>query len=98
MIKSTSKYCIYFLLVFTLLFSCRSLKPEKPEEKYINEPKIISWVNIPVAIPLSKIQDKLNLEISDLIYQDTSGTNRDNGNIKIKVWKRSPIKVTGQNE
>jgi len=79
-----------------LLESCKSVKPEKPEENYIEKAieRPSSWLNIPIEIPLAQIEDQINKEIAGLIYEDTSFENNGNDMLMFKVWKKDRIRIS----
>ena len=83
-----------------LLKACKSIEPKKPEESYIDFDqhitKNISTVNIPIEIDLNELEQIVNNEINNLIYEDESREH--NTSFKIKVWKKSPITVNANGD
>ncbi len=84
-----------FLLILTILsfYACKSIKPQKPTESYIDTTyhKQLSWVNIPIRIPLAEIEKQLNTQVKGLLYTDSI---LDDDNIELKVWKKDKISIS----
>ncbi|WP_229236002.1 DUF4403 family protein [Dyadobacter tibetensis] len=87
-------------LIF-LLNACESKysSPAPPMEKYLysddqvmNE-KHLSYVNLPVEIPVQEIENQLNAQLKGLIYEDNSYEDDQQDNLKAKIWKLSPIRM-----
>ncbi|MGK7395218.1 MAG: DUF4403 family protein [Candidatus Cyclobacteriaceae bacterium M3_2C_046] len=83
-----------------LLKSCKSIEPVAPEENYLvpqeSFTRELSVINLPVNFDMLKLQDRINLEIKDLLYEDF---NKDQKNeFHLKVWKKSPIQITSNND
>jgi hypothetical protein len=81
---------------FILVSGCSTVKPLPPEytsrsKTYISEP---SFLSIPIEIPLRIIEEKLNQQFGAVIYDDNSYTRPTADDIKVKVYKNSPIKVS----
>lgn len=50
---------------------------------------------MPVKIPLSEIGNIINASVKDLIFEDSSFTDNNNDQFKVKVWKTRPIRLVG---
>ena len=50
---------------------------------------------MPVKIPLSEIGNIINASVKDLIFEDTSFTDNNNDQFKVKVWKTRAIRLVG---
>src|SRR5688572_26532537 len=96
------KYLFVSICVLTLLLSsCSSsqkLATTKPartmdagELVTKHEP---SFINIPVTIQITDIQNLTNKNLTGLIYDDSSFEKDD---LKLKIWKEAPIKITYEN-
>lgn len=65
----------------------------------LNFKRIESTINIPIHIPIADINQMVNQVTKDLLYEDTSFTDNNNDQFKIKVWKSRPIRlVAGTNQ
>jgi hypothetical protein len=63
-------------------------------------PKIASDINFPIKIPLEELNNIINSQTQNLLYEDNSYTDNNNDQFKIKVWKTRPIRLvagTAQN-
>lgn len=91
----------YKLLLITMsiwgLFSCKKqvIAVTAPTETYTKKKYQpgISEINVPVTIPVENITDKLNKQITGLIYEDNDPNNNDGDNLELKIWKHSDFKV-----
>ena len=105
---SKSSSCTPFLttqlmgiVLFSFIFGCapKNTSPEAPMEEYlytddqIHSEKHLSFLNIPVRIPVQEIENQLNKSINGLIYEDKSYEDDNQDNLKAKIWKISPIKM-----
>ena len=70
--KVMSKYNLYIVLFAALVFaSCRSIRPEHPPVSTASPPPVAtSSINIPIAIPLSEIEQRLNSLHASRLFQD----------------------------
>lgn len=50
---------------------------------------------MPVKIPLSEIGNIINASVKDLIFEDSSFTDNNNDQFKVKVWKTRAIRLVG---
>ncbi len=50
---------------------------------------------MPVKIPLSEIGNLINASVQNLIFEDSSYTDNNNDQFKVKVWKTRPIRLVG---
>jgi hypothetical protein len=93
---SIFKFSQLLLISLILTISCKTIKPEKPEETYIEKPfqRPTSWINIPIEIPLIEMENQINREINGLIYEDSSFTDNDNDRLMYKIWKKDNINIT----
>ncbi|PWJ58190.1 uncharacterized protein DUF4403 [Dyadobacter jejuensis] len=64
-------------------------------DEQVSKESHLSYLNLPVEIPLQEIEDQLNAKISGLIYEDNSYQDDHEDNLKAKIWKLSPIKMVG---
>ena len=88
---------LFFVLSFGLILILYSCKPtqvvtEKPTETYTNvEYKPTeSVINIPLSIKAETIENKINSQLTGLLYEDN---NMDDDNMILKVWKKDKISI-----
>ncbi len=80
--------------IIVLLMSCGSTKKIealKPSANYSNEvvyDKQTSYLNLPVEIAVSDLQNQTNKYLNGLIYDDEK---IEDDNLMIKIWKQAPI-------
>jgi hypothetical protein len=79
--------------------SCTNLKPEEPDaEPFLEAPSPrSSMVNIPITFEVSQLEEKINKQITGEFYQDTTFSDHNNDNLKIKLsrFDRVKIKMSG---
>ena len=86
--------------VLTLLFSCGSTKKIealKPAPNYSNDvvyDKQTSYLNLPVEIAVSDLQNQTNKYLNGLIYDDEK---IEDDNLMIRIWKQAPIVINENN-
>jgi len=90
------RLAISFIPAIVLLFSgCKTIQPSAPDypaaRKVYN--KELSYVSIPLDIPLKLIEDKINLQFKSILYNDDSYTRPTADNVKIIVMKKRKITV-----
>lgn len=84
----------------TLFFSCSStqkietLKPIPSDNTPTVYKTTTSFVNMPVEIPLTEIENQLNKVMNGLIYNDSI---IGDDNTEMKIWKQAPIKLSEKN-
>lgn len=91
-------YIILFLVILT--YGCKSVKPDKPQEAYL-EPSIennMSSINIPVEYSLRELEGVINKQFSGLIFEDEGTGNGNNKNFDFKIWKRENISILGDSD
>lgn len=96
----TFSYIIYTLFISLALTSCGStgtaitaLRPAEDKAPSVYE-STTSYINLPIRIKVQDIENKLNVSLNGLIYEDS---NIEDDDISMKVWKQMPIKLKGQN-
>lgn len=99
------KHILLQVLFATLMLtSCKSIKPERPPASTLpGPPTAISSINIPIEIPLSQIEQRLNSLPKSKLFQDQgislgSGLTADvdvdrNGAIKLQGLENSQLQV-----
>jgi hypothetical protein len=90
---------ILFLTAFALK-SCTSIEPDKPKESYLTGAdlyqKELSMVNMPVELDLTQVEDRVNEQIADLLFEDEQ---KNSGNdFKIKIWKKDLIQINAEDD
>lgn len=87
---------ISFLTVFAVLTSCSStqkietLKPEPDDATPLVYDSSPSFINLPITVKLSDIENQTNALLNGLIYEDK---NIEDDDIEMKIWKQGPIKI-----
>ncbi len=83
-----------FFIVITL-FGCKSIQPEAPNYPPARKTytRTSSGINIPIEIPLSVIEERLNKQFRGVLYDDDSYTRPTNDDVKIKVYQNNRIVV-----
>jgi hypothetical protein len=86
------KYIIPILILLSLT-ACRTIKPERPGEYYPDAEHTapVSTINVPVEFDVAKLEKLFNKEFSGVIYSDTSFSDNNNDNLKLKAYKRENI-------
>ncbi len=82
--------CCLFLLI-----RCQVLKPPMPAESYgsaIQKPQT-SIINLYADVEVSRMERLINNHLDSILYQDTSFTDNDNDNLKLKAWKAGDVKL-----
>ncbi|MBE8725539.1 DUF4403 family protein [Flavobacterium hungaricum] len=87
---------ILFAAAFTVLTGCSStqkidtLKPEPDDASPLVYDSSPSFINLPISIKLSDIENQTNALLTGLIYEDN---NIEDDDIQIKIWKQAPIQI-----
>lgn len=93
------------LLVSLFIFSCRTIRPERPPAASVaaDMPEAVSKINVPIVIPLSFLEDNLNKSQGSKLFADKglelgSGLFADldinrNGKISIRAVEGNTLKV-----
>jgi hypothetical protein len=79
-----------------LFSACKTIKPDEPlyETSKKQFTRSISYVNIPLEIPLQVIENKINAQFKGVIYDDDSYTRPTVDDVKIRVYQNNRIGVT----
>ncbi|MFB9078754.1 DUF4403 family protein [Flavobacterium procerum] len=89
-------YFISFFTALTILSGCSStkkietLKPEPDDASPLIYDSTPSFINLPITVKLSDIENQTNTFLNGLIYEDN---NIEDDDIEIKIWKQAPIKI-----
>lgn len=90
----------FFLLLLSLLIGACSTKkaflanqPDAAYQKAVERVKEISTLNIPIEIPLSEVERKINEQLGNLLFEDNSLDNNGGDNLMLKVNKRLPLMI-----
>ncbi|HEU4495838.1 MAG TPA: DUF4403 family protein [Flavobacterium sp.] len=70
-----------------------ALKPEPDDASPIVYENTTSFISLPIKIKLKDIESQTNKVLNGLVYEDN---NIEDDDIKMKVWKLSPIKISEQ--
>ncbi len=87
---------IFFGLLVTQFFACKSTQPARPVEVYNEDNRFTrqtSVIRIPIQIDMDKLENSLNQQLTDKLYEDDSFEDGDkmkviarkDGNIKLGV-------------
>jgi hypothetical protein len=71
-----------------------AIKPLPTDDSPIAFKNSTSFVNMPLEITLSEIENQLNKKLTDLIYDDKD---LNDDKTMMKIWKTAPIKLTEKN-
>ncbi len=71
-----------------------SLKPEPDNASPLTYDNAPSFINLPVSIKLKDIENKTNILLNGLIYEDNK---IEDDNVEMKIWKQGPISITNEN-
>jgi hypothetical protein len=91
------KDLIFLLLLLPALFnSCRTIKPERPDEYYsdVALKPAVSTINVPIEFDVKELEKIFNKEYQGLIYSDTSFSDNKNDGLKLKAYKSDNITFT----
>jgi hypothetical protein len=79
-----------------LFSACKTIKPDEPiyETSKKQFTRSVSFVNIPLEIPLQVIENKINAQFKGVIYDDDSYTRPTVDDVKIRVYQNNRIGVT----
>lgn len=90
--------CALGFVFTTNCSSSKKLATIKPDQTQVADEFIThhesSFINIPVTIQIKDIEALTNNNLTGLIYDDTSF---DKDDLKLKIWKEAPIKITYDN-
>ena len=89
---------VFIICAFSILqlFSaCKTIQPEEPHYETSKKQftRSVSFVNIPLEIPLQVIENKINTQFKGVIYDDDSYTRPTADDIKIRVYQNNRIGV-----
>jgi hypothetical protein len=99
MLKSISLLLVGF--IFVVFFSCstslkiNSLKPEADDASPLTYENIPSFIALPITIKLKDIENKTNVLLNGLLYEDKDIEDDDT---EIQVWKQAPIAIEITND
>lgn len=97
------KYLLGFwaiLFIIYLFSSCattkkiEALKPLPSDDSPMVYKNKTSFIALPVEVSIQEIENQINKNLSELIYEDT---NLDDDNTVMKIWKTGKIKLTEKN-
>ncbi|WP_073412606.1 DUF4403 family protein [Flavobacterium defluvii] len=87
---------ISVFMVTAVFVSCstsqklETLKPEPDDASPLIYDANPSFINLPITVKLSDIENQTNAILNGLIYEDN---NIEDDDIEIKIWKQAPIKI-----
>src|SRR6185436_4071102 len=92
--KFTSIFALF--TATATFFSCstsqklETLKPEPDDASPLVYDANPSFINLPITVKLTDIENQTNALLNGLIYEDNNIKDDD---IEMKVWKQAPIKI-----
>ena len=95
----TVRNSLAFIACISLFIQCNVLKPSMPTESYPNalQPPKASIVNLYADLEVSKIEQLIDQHLDSILYQDTSFTDNNNDNLKLKAFKGGFVKLNFAN-
>lgn len=88
-------YCqtLFFSICVVLLTACKTIDAPKPvaHEKTLDYSPALSFVQLPVSIPLSSINDLINKKMGGLVYEDRSYTQPTVDDYQLIVMRKSSV-------
>ena len=88
-------YCqtIFFSLCVVFLTACKTIDAPKPvaHEKTLDYSPTLSFVQLPVSIPLSSINDLINKKMGGLVYEDRSYTQPTVDDYQLIVMRKTSV-------
>lgn len=94
-IYSLVSFCLLSFLSCTTSHKLTTLKPEPDDASPIVYNNVPSFINLPISIKLKDIENKTNLFLNGLIYEDN---NIEDDDIEMKIWKLAPITIKNSND
>src|SRR6187402_2671556 len=94
MMKFFSIFSLFAAL--TLFTGCstsqklETLKPEPDDASPLVYDANPSFINLPITVKLTDIENQTNSILNGLIYEDN---NIEDDDIEMKIWKQAPIKI-----
>lgn len=86
--------CLILIVLFTSNCNTTHLKPPKPIGiAYVEQPKPLSTLSIPISMNMVDISNKLNLQLGDQLYSDPSFDDNGIDNIMYTITKREAIVI-----
>ena len=83
---------LFFFLSFLLFTACKTIEAPKPiaNEKVVEYLPSLSFVQLPVSIPLSSINQLVNQKMGGVVYDDRSYTQPTTDDYQLIVMRKSP--------
>lgn len=78
-----------------LMSGCNVIKPVMPVENYRYTPKKpqTSIINLYADLEVAKLERLINGSVDSILYQDTSFTDNNGDNLKLKAWKGGDVRL-----
>ncbi len=100
---SVPKVAVISLFVFgsvILLMRCNVIRPAMPVESYksIHQKPQTSMINLYADLEVVKLERLINEHLDSVLYQDTSFTDNNNDNLKVKALKGGAVKLSFEND
>lgn len=98
---SFQNYRFYLLISISIFWisGCSTKKaflataPESAYQKAVERVKEVSTLNVPIEIPLSEVERKINEQLGNLLFEDNSLDNNGGDNLMLTVNKRLPLTI-----
>ena len=89
---------LWLLPAVLFIQSCarKPFLPPAPAASYNNAAasvKEVSTINIPIEVPLSEIENQINLQLGKILFEDNSLDDNGGDNLMLKVSKRLPLAI-----
>ncbi len=93
--RKVAVLCFVLFVSAFLLIRCNVLKPTMPIESYrlASQKPQTSIINLSADLEVSKLEKLINEHVDSILYQDTSFTDNNNDNLKVKAWKAGDVKL-----
>lgn len=90
---------IWFLSIVFIAISCKVLNTTAPEKKTIKKVPVLeaSYIGLPIEISIKNIEDRINKELTGILYEDNSFDDNGGDNLKVKTWKKDNFRIAIKN-
>lgn len=93
------KLQIFTFVIAFALTGCKTIEPVKPVENYLSTDifkKEVSIINVPISFDLTQLEERINSELTGLMFEDHS--EEKNSSLSLKIWKKAPIQITADGD
>jgi hypothetical protein len=84
------------MLILLVFFSCKKINPDKPSYKGdpVSLPKALSFLNVPLEIPLPFLEDQLNKGLDELLFEEKDLSVSNGLHTDIHVFRTGKISLS----